>query len=77
MKYLILMSLLMITSCASHHKIGQSEVKEYASYQFNCHMNEIELKKISNYSYEAKGCGDEANFKVMCSLGPCYTIRFQ
>lgn len=77
MKYLLLMSLLMIASCASHHKIGQSEVKEYASYQLNCPMNKIELKKLNNNSYEAKGCGDKGNFKVMCSLGPCYTVKYK
>lgn len=75
MKYFILMILLMIASCASHHKIGQSEVKEFASYQLNCPINEIELKKISYNNYEAKGCGDKGEFKVMCSLGPCFTVK--
>jgi hypothetical protein len=74
MKYLCVLSLLLV-SCASHHKLSDADVKEYVSYQFNCPEDKIELRKIDHKSYQATGCGDEGEFKVMCSLGPCYTIK--
>tara|TARA_B100001971_G_C18268046_1_gene596591 strand:- start:22830 stop:23060 length:231 start_codon:yes stop_codon:yes gene_type:complete len=75
MKFIKIICLLMLTACASHHRLEKSDYLEYASYQMNCPQSQLKVVKIAGDLVKVSGCQKSAEFEKMCSLGPCYLIK--
>ena len=47
-------------------------VKKRASFDFQCHENYVETIALNLNTFEARGCGKQAKYKVKCNqIGPC------
>jgi hypothetical protein len=73
MRYITLfLILLSLNGCSTGNVINfEAIVKKRASYDFNCPENYINTLQMSYTQYGAKGCGQQQEYVVKCSLGPC------
>ncbi len=61
-----------ISSCSTGGLVDfEKVVKKRASYDFNCPENYVQTIQLTLSKYGAKGCGQQNEYEVKCSLGPC------